>query len=370
MKSSSGDYFIALDHVRGMAAFIVFTWHFIHVRDGQLSPPPVFPLSVLSEGHTGVALFMTLSGYLFAKLIDGKRLDYGRFLLNRALRLLPLLLFVLALIGIEHYRQHGEISNYLRRVVQGVVMPSLPNGGWSITAEFHFYLIFPLLLFLSRRWRYSLVLAVFLAVCVRVVWQMHFGETQRIAYGTIVGRIDQFLLGMVAFQFRKTLVEHKGLLLAAMLSFLVFYWYFDWLGGFWLQLAYPSPSPIWIVVPTMEGLGYAAFICWYDNCVTHSDGPASRFLALIGAYSYSIYLLHFFFVFRLSRIVNDHVVDLGNLHVAMLLAVPCFLLMVPIATVTHRLIERPALRYRVKYTSTLREDLERAHAHKPRFGNP
>jgi len=29
-------------------------------------------MALLDEGHTGVALFMTLSGYLFAKLLDGK----------------------------------------------------------------------------------------------------------------------------------------------------------------------------------------------------------------------------------------------------------------------------------------------------------
>jgi len=30
---------------------------------------------------------MTLSGYLFAKLLDGKRIKYGSFLWNRFLRL-------------------------------------------------------------------------------------------------------------------------------------------------------------------------------------------------------------------------------------------------------------------------------------------
>ncbi len=94
MKSSSGKYFIGLDHVRAVAAFIVFTWHFIHVNNGQLAPPPTFPLSLLTEGHTGVALFMVLSGYLFAKLLDGKNIVYTSFFWNRFLRLAPLLLIV------------------------------------------------------------------------------------------------------------------------------------------------------------------------------------------------------------------------------------------------------------------------------------
>jgi peptidoglycan/LPS O-acetylase OafA/YrhL len=73
MKSSTGQYFIGLDHLRALATFIVFTWHFLHVNNGHHQTPPIFPLSFLTEGHTGVGLFMTLSGYLFAKLLDGKK---------------------------------------------------------------------------------------------------------------------------------------------------------------------------------------------------------------------------------------------------------------------------------------------------------
>ena len=91
MKSSSGQYYLGLDHVRALAAFMVFSWHFIDIHQGQNAPPPIFPLTFLTEGHTGVALFMTLSGYLFAKLLDGKDINYFSFIWNRTLRLLPLL---------------------------------------------------------------------------------------------------------------------------------------------------------------------------------------------------------------------------------------------------------------------------------------
>ena len=105
MRSSSGEYFIALDHVRAVAAFLVVTWHFTHAATGYPIPfefvPAVFPLALLDEGHTGVALFMTLSGYLFAKLLDGRKISFSAFLRNRALRLLPLLLLVIALVGIQ-----------------------------------------------------------------------------------------------------------------------------------------------------------------------------------------------------------------------------------------------------------------------------
>ena len=88
MKSSSGTHFIALDHVRALAALIVFTWHFLHSFDGYPIPfeyvPMLPPFALLDEGHTGVALFMTLSGYLFAKLLAGRRISYRLFLCRHA----------------------------------------------------------------------------------------------------------------------------------------------------------------------------------------------------------------------------------------------------------------------------------------------
>src|SRR5215471_8796230 len=99
MRSSSGAHFIALDHVRALAAFMVFAWHFTHGSNGYPVAyeyvPAIIPFALLDEGHVGVALFMVLSGYLFAKLLDGKSVNYPAFLWNRFLRLVPLLVFVI-----------------------------------------------------------------------------------------------------------------------------------------------------------------------------------------------------------------------------------------------------------------------------------
>jgi peptidoglycan/LPS O-acetylase OafA/YrhL len=91
MRSSSGQHFVALDHLRALAAFLVFAWHFLHSTNGVPVPfegaPSIFPFAIFDEGHTGVALFMVLSGYLFAKLLEGKEIYYGAFFWNRFIRL-------------------------------------------------------------------------------------------------------------------------------------------------------------------------------------------------------------------------------------------------------------------------------------------
>src|SRR5260221_13832885 len=123
MRSSSGAHFIALDHVRAVPIFMVFAWHFTHARNGYPVPfdyvPALFPFSVLDEGHTGVALFMALSGYLFAKLLDGKSIDYRRFLLNPALGLLPLLAGVLLIVGLTKLRNCERTFVYFFTIVGG-----------------------------------------------------------------------------------------------------------------------------------------------------------------------------------------------------------------------------------------------------------
>jgi peptidoglycan/LPS O-acetylase OafA/YrhL len=349
MKSSSGEYYIGLDHIRALAVLLVFCWHFVHINDGQLAPPPAFPLSLLAEGHTGVAIFMCLSGYLFAKLLDGKRIDYPAFIWNRFLRLAPLLAFVLILVGIKLMLAGTPPLEYAWIVISGLVAPSLPNGGWSITAEFHFYLILPLLLFLKNRWKFALLIALLGALVLRMLLHNHFGEVHELAYFTIVGRIDQFLLGIFAFQFRELARGRHILAGGTIILFAVFFWCFDSLGGYYKNPSFPSPSPIWIYMPTIEGITYALLIAWYDTSFRHPTGPVSRFIASIGTYSYSIYLLHFFVVFELARVINSYVWDLSNIHTAILFAVLSFVVMVPIGSVSYRMIELPCLAYRKKY---------------------
>lgn len=335
--------------MRAVAAFIVFTWHFNHINNGHLAPPPIFPLSILTEGHTGVALFMVLSGYLFAKLLDGKNIVYTSFIWNRFLRLAPLLLVVIFYVGFQKYLAGSNMFGYAKSIVAGISKPSLPNGGWSITAEFHFYLMLPILLFITNKWKYSLLLVLLVAVITRTILHQELGQIQTLSYWTIIGRVDQFVFGILAYQFRKNVSGRHLLILCALIMFATFYWYFDSQGGFYRSPSYPSPSSIWIYMPTIEGLVYALVIAWYDNSFEHSTGRVSRFIALVGTYSYSIYLLHFFVVSRLSNAINNNIVDLSNIHLAMLFSFFSFLLMVPIGYISYRFIESPFLRFRTRY---------------------
>ena len=293
---------------------------------------------------------MTLSGYLFAKLLDGKRILYPAFIWNRFLRLTPLLLVVLLFVGIQRILfGNTAILDYAKVLVLGFIKPAWPNGGWSITVEFHFYLILPILLFLTKQWKYALLGVILVALITRIFLYQKLGQIQMFSYWTIVGRIDQFVLGILAFQFRQYIAGRHFLIIGAFLIFSLFYWYFDSQGGFYRTSSYPSPSPIWIYLPTVEGLFYSLSIAWYDNSFHHTRGKLSNFIAQIGTYSYSIYLTHFFIVFKLANAIDHYMIDLSNINMAILFSLLSFFIMVPIGYLSYRFIELPFLKFRTRY---------------------
>lgn len=351
--SSSGAHFAALDHVRALAALLVVAWHFLHGQHGQPVPfegaPAWWPLALFDEGHTGVALFMSLSGYLFARLLEGRRVDFPRFLFNRLLRLLPLLLLVMLLAGLRIVWHGGDGMAYLQALLRGFWQPTWPNGGWSIAVEMHFYLLLPLLLALQARSVWWLWALLALALAGRgLLWALE-GTVQHLAYFTLVGRIDQFLLGMLACRWRGHLAGRHVLAAAVALAFCLFYWWFDASGGFYQRPSYPSPGRLWIVLPLIEALAYAVLIAWYEASVRPSMRGPSRWLARAGAYSYSVYLLHFFIVFDAARWVHTHIMDISNFYVACLWALLFYGLMLLPAHWSYRWVEAPFLRLRVPY---------------------
>jgi peptidoglycan/LPS O-acetylase OafA/YrhL len=330
---------------------MVFVWHFCH-GPVPYATGPAFPFaSMFDEGHTGVSLFMTLSGYLFAKLLDGKRVRYRAFFWNRALRLLPLLLLVLASVGVQKVSAGEETTGqYLRRLAHGlVVLPNLPNGTWSIVVEIQFYLLLPLILWLLRKSSSLPLIVLMTAIALRTGWYFHKGAVQALAYWTIVGRIDQFVLGILAHHFSGRIAGRHVCMLLVAGGMWTFYWWFDQAGGFYKLPTYQSSSPVWIVMPTIEGVFYGLAIAWYDRSFSHSLSVVSRFLGSIGNYSYSIYLLHFFFVGAASNFVQSRIADISTFYRAFPFAVICFLAMVPLGYLSFRFIEAPFLRWRTRY---------------------
>lgn len=356
MKSSCGQHFVVLDQLRGLAAYLVVMWHFLHSASGLAAPVPYEGaplLAVIDEGHTGVALFMTLSGYLFARLCEGRRVHYGAFLANRALRLLPLLFFVFALIAAMALLRFGSVGGFAMVVVQGFILPVWPHGGWSVAVEMQFYLVLPILLVATRKQRVFLAWCILAMIGFRIAIWMWLGTVQPASYWTILGRFDQFALGILAWTWREQLAARIRLLPVLVLGFCAFFWWFDWMGGFrdFAGEGYPNRHPLWIVMPTIEGAFYSAIIAMFDRGFPGGLPLPRRLGALIaaaGTYSYSIYLLHFFAVDIVSMALHRRF-DISGFYSALLAGTAFFVVMIAIGRVSYRCIEEPFLRFRLPY---------------------
>jgi peptidoglycan/LPS O-acetylase OafA/YrhL len=97
---------------------------------------------------------------------------------------------------------------------------------------------------------------------------------------------------MLAYRFRDCLDRRHAIAGGMMLGFSMAYWYFDVRGGFYQYAAYPSPSRVWIFLPTVEGLAYAMVIAWYETSFSPSATGVSAWLGKIGEVSYPIYMIH------------------------------------------------------------------------------
>ena len=173
-----------LDFFRGLAAFAVVYGHartlfLASVTPGQSLTPMSKMLYFLSNyGHQAVMVFFVLSGYLVGgtviRAVREGRWSWGRYFLQRGTRLyivlIPALLLTLcwdygeqlqsagltpnddtavANIRSETIREHTSPAIFVGNVafLQTVAVPSLGSNTplWSLTNEFWYYLLFPLL---------------------------------------------------------------------------------------------------------------------------------------------------------------------------------------------------------------------------------
>jgi hypothetical protein len=340
------EYSPQLDHVRAVAAFIVFTWHFIHFHDFHRVTPNIFlfPLSILTEGHTGVTLFMTLSGYLFSKIFENKKINFKYFYFNRLLRLIPLLvIIILANLALSNQL---DLFKFLNEFIKGFYK-TWSYGAWSISVEMKYYYLLPLIIFFLNKDKKYLFLIIIFSIILNIIFFIKNNTFRDYAYWKIIGHLNEFLLGMLSYRYRNFIKNRKKELLFTLFFFLIFYYNFEKKGGFYDS---PLDAKIWIILPTIQGLVYAFIITFYDNNnFNFLKTKISFFLAKIGLFSYSIYLWHFMFVFKMPELINNHIIKLDNLYLALLFSIPCFALTALLGGISYYTFEKPWLKLRKKY---------------------
>jgi peptidoglycan/LPS O-acetylase OafA/YrhL len=366
VQSPNRTYIAEVDELRGIAALLVLFYHSVHQGYASIggqgwlttSFPPV---ALLYEGHTGVSLFMVLSGFILAKGTFDKPLNYRRFIINRMLRIFPMMVFVnvFAMYANKSYTLEGAVAPFLflyNTPIRLNDLTQLSATTWAVSVEFQFYLIAPFLfLFVGRRGLLGYVLpALALILAVRLIvfypsWDTP-SELVRITHYTIVGRLGQFLIGIALAYVIDRLREPKGanawvLLTGSMAVMIAIAHTLNSGGGF------PVWKPWRILEPELEGAAWAGVIAGYAYVRPLRWRPVQRAMVTAGILSFSIYILHWPVLFIFWGLYKEYAVGvLGGISGIMMLTT--FVLLPPIlalSALSYSCIEKPFLEMRKRY---------------------
>jgi peptidoglycan/LPS O-acetylase OafA/YrhL len=366
-RSENIPYLAGVDHLRCAAAVLIVYYHGIqlfssntryhaqfHPTHWRTAPDPFSALVV--EGHTAVALFMVLSGFVFAFGAADKRVAYREFLTNRFLRTYPLFLFILMLGTAVHFGTVTPLA--LLQTVLGAAnfsgaerLGAFSNMFWSLGVEWQFYLLFPVLMALLNRGGPSrLLLLGAMVLGARVLGYQHGLDPVQGVYFQLIGRLDQFMCGMLAGWFyarNRARPLCQDLLPPAVALVLLGAWAFNRFGG------WPYQHWLKLFTPSLEGVLWAVLIVGYVAVIERSNLRKtflSRGLSAVGATSYSIYLWHFVFIDiqRAKGWVPQWLAQ-HELNAALVLTVTTLPAILVFSALSYKAVEEPFLGLRKRY---------------------
>ena len=358
MQSLNTNYLSRLDHLRFYAAALVVLFHYFNnfVVHTSFDNPIA---SLVSEGHVGIGLFMVLSGFIFSVIAQNKNISYGRFIFNRFIRIYPLYIFAVFLAVTLMVYNEGQSRSVFDIIAwllffRPQTIAELPHFAhlWTIPVEFSFYLLFPFLHNFFKKWGLKYFLGILLLFAIiRLAVYIEFDSVRFLAYETLFGRLDQFLVGYICgwmFSYNKGYKIFSNWLTLP-ISLGVMLLLVNWMnneGGF-----VNMEAAWWIFWPLVEGLMWAIVVLSYMYLRFVFPLSLDRIIAKLGEYSFSIYVVHMFVIILVVKhiplmLVTERI--LVNVIINwMLVALPITLL---VSIMTYYLIEKPFLQYRKQYT--------------------
>jgi len=310
-----GRRLVGLDGIRGLAALFVVVHH-TYLRSFPGYPASTGPewAGWLIYGHFGVVVFIVLSGFslALAPARHGWRLDgVGRFAGRRARRILPAYWAALVLSVLVAWLvlpQPGQPAPDARSIIvhglllQDLIPASTPNRAfWTIAIEAQLYLVFPLLLLIVRRLNAVVMLAAVTVVVVVAAPYLSSWDSLAPQFA-ILFAIGVAAAGRVAANGRGPAAGRaaaNGRVPAAGRV----------VPAVWPWLALAAAVPVLAVIAAAGSVWTIGHLFWIDIALGPAIGLllvsvgsgrpaplvrvlASRPLARLGSFSYSLYLTH------------------------------------------------------------------------------
>lgn len=335
--------FHAIDGLRGFLAFGVFFHHavisYFYYAHGRWEVPPSRFYTLL--GQVGVACFFMITAFLFwtRGLRERPSLRVQPMLWSRLCRLVPMYLFSIAcvfavafaLTGFELRESAAELAMQVLTwlsfgfanpdELNGLRRSAIINGGvqWTLAYEWLFYLFLPLGLIFARGAGFVLV-AVVASACI------HAFSSTALEWNFVFGALAAVLAAEVRLPAARLWNSRLVALLvigAIVLTFSMF------------DRGYGLPQ---------AALLFAAFFC-IANGNDLFGLLTCRAARLLGAVSYSVYLMHAIVLFVVLRLV-DRFAPISTMTPENYWAVvaACGVALVVMCSVTYRWIEHPLMK--------------------------
>jgi peptidoglycan/LPS O-acetylase OafA/YrhL len=317
--------------LRGLAVLLVILYH--------------AGLGVFPGGYLGVDIFFVVSGFLITGIITRElaagTFSFRRFYLRRARRLLPAAYTMLALttaaaavlLSATQFREYlqqfyGSILFAANVVLwkqtgyfaEAAYMKPLLHM-WSLSLEEQYYLVIPLLLAISGRrlWLPLLLLGSLLSLCAALMLVAYKPSVTFFMLPTRFWELGIGSVGALLATHARSRSWAARLLVPALAALLI-------VPSFPLDLPHPGANALIVCLATL--------IVILAHSQRLSGNPATKALAVVGDFSYSLYLVHFP-IYALTRAM------FMSAHLPVPLSVALLILSIVAGYALYRWVEYP-----------------------------
>jgi peptidoglycan/LPS O-acetylase OafA/YrhL len=371
-----------IDFFRGLAILLVVSVHtsfsiWYDPTEHRSEFLDLFFASIFYAGQFGVVLFFIVSAITLTLSMENRNESKYNFYIRRYFRIAPLYYFGILLyfafrLAVETHRS-GEIILFpegysLLKIIQNIFFIHgfstnnynfIVPGGWSISTEMYFYLIFPFIFILHKKYdlKYFVILTIVISSIALSI--QYFdptgtlkadGEIFNFPYTTLINHITIFLIGVITVKLIKInfSINYFHYILAFIflffsiyyiniyrlekfgISFLLFLKFDTGFNGFFYPIFFAlGMMPIIISISKKQ---------FFENILFKQ-------VIEVGKYSYCIYILHFMVLEILISILRKTMFTFVELRILkfFILFFICIIICFYLSKILSFIIEKPGI---------------------------